>query len=238
MQANVKTILIFRHAQHEGPGYLADFLTCRALPFRLICIDQHEPIPTSIDGVAGLVFMGGPMSVNDRLPWIPKVVSLIQQAVAADVPVLGHCLGGQLMSKALGAKVTRNRVKEIGWLPVEVIESTFARRWLDGSPSRFEVFHWHGETFGLPADATPLLKSRDCRNQAWVMGKHLAFQCHIEMTPALVRSWARTGAAEIAQPSRTVQSEAQMRVNLVQRAEQLNRRADAFYAHWIKGLRH
>ena len=182
--------------------------------------------------------MGGPMSVNDRLPWIPKVVSLIQQAVAADVPVLGHCLGGQLMSKALGAKVTRNRVKEIGWLPVEVIESTFARRWLDGSPSRFEVFHWHGETFGLPADATPLLKSRDCRNQAWVMGKHLAFQCHIEMTPALVRSWARTGAAEIAQPSRTVQSEAQMRVNLVQRAEQLNRRADAFYAHWIKGLRH
>src|SRR6266566_5068290 len=123
----MKEIIIFRHAAHEGPGYLADYLNRRKLAFRLVCIDRNEPIPTSIDGVAGLVFMGGPMSVNDRLPWIPKVVSLIQQAVGADVPVLGHCLGGQLMSKALGGKIGRNRVKEIGWLPVEVVESPTAR---------------------------------------------------------------------------------------------------------------
>jgi len=238
----MKEIIIFRHAAHEGPGYIADYLDRRKLAFRLVCVDRNEPIPTSIDGAAGLVFMGGPMSVNDRLPWIPKVVSLIQHAVQADVPVLGHCLGGQLMSKALGAKVTRNRVKEIGWLPVETVESPSARAWLDGSPSRFEVFHWHGETFDVPAGATPILKSRACRNQAWVLGKHLAFQCHVEMTPALVRAWARTGAVEIAQaiarPGAMVQSERQMRTNLVARSERLNRLADKFYDRWVQGLLH
>src|SRR5215204_2079215 len=117
----MRPILIFRHATHEGPGYFADFLVRCGLSHSLIRIDQHDPVPSSIDGVSGLVFMGGPMSVNDRLPWIPKVISLIQQAVAADIPVLGHCLGGQLMSKALGGKVTSQRIKEIGWLPVETV---------------------------------------------------------------------------------------------------------------------
>lgn len=237
MSINTKAILIFRHAAHEGPGYLAAYLDRRGLPWRLIRIDRRDPVPTSIDGAAGLVFMGGPMSVNDPLPWISKVVSLIQQAVATNVPVLGHCLGGQLMSKALGGKVGRNRVKEIGWLPVETHDNSVAREWLNGLAPRFEVFHWHGETFSLPPGATPILKSRGCRHQAFVLGKHLAFQCHIEMTPELVRSWARTGAGEIATTSRTVQSATQMSVNLVARAEKLNRVADRFYDRWIQGLK-
>lgn len=230
-------VTIFRHAPHEGPGYFAEFLERKRIPHRMIRIDAGDPVPQSLDGISGLVFMGGPMSVNDPLPWIPPVLSLIRKAVAADVPVLGHCLGGQLMSKALGGKVTRNRIKEIGWLPVEVVDPASARSWLNGLAPRFEVFHWHGETFSTPPGATPILKSRHCRNQAFTLGKHLAFQCHIEMTPDLVRSWARTGAAEIAKPSATVQSEKQMRVNLVTRAQRLNRLADIFYERWIEGLR-
>jgi GMP synthase-like glutamine amidotransferase len=233
----MKEILIFRHVRHEGPGYFADYLSRHSLPYRVIGIDRHDPIPTSIDGVSGLVFMGGPMSVNDPLPWIPKVTSLIRQAVAADVPVLGHCLGGQLMSKALGGKVTRNRVKEIGWLPVEPIDTPAAREWLNGLAPRFEVFHWHGETFSVPPGATPILRSRACRNQSFVMGKHLAFQCHIEMTPTLVRSWARTGSDEIAKTSATVHGAKQMCTNLVARTERLNRIADTFYDRWTKGLK-
>lgn len=181
--------------------------------------------------------MGGPMSVNDRLPWIPKVISLIQQAVTADIPVLGHCLGGQLMSKALGGTITPNRSKEIGWLPVETVESPLAREWLGELPPRFEVFHWHGETFSLPLGATPILKSRACRNQAFVLGKHLAFQCHIEMTPALVRSWIRTGTDEITHPSSTVQGPQRLRTNLAVRTERLHRVADVFYERWITGLK-
>jgi GMP synthase-like glutamine amidotransferase len=234
----MREILVFRHAAHEGPGYLADFLARHDLRYRLVRIDAGEAVPKSIAGISGLVFMGGPMSANDRLPWIPPVLALIREAAQKDVPVLGHCLGGQLMAKALGGRVTRNRVKEIGWLPVRVIESSVAHDWITGLAPQFEVFHWHGETFsGLPSGATAILKSRDCRHQAFVLGKHLAFQCHVEMTPVLVRSWARAGAAEIARPTDTVQSAQQMRVNLVARAERMNRIADVFYTRWIKGLK-
>jgi GMP synthase-like glutamine amidotransferase len=234
----MREILVFRHAAHEGPGYLADFLARHNLRYRLVRIDAGEAVPKSIAGISGLVFMGGPMSANDRLPWIPPVLALIREAAQKDVPVLGHCLGGQLMARAFGGRVTRNRVKEIGWLPVRVIESSVAHDWMTGLAPQFEVFHWHGETFsGLPSGATAILKSRDCRHQAFVLGKHLAFQCHVEMTPVLVRSWARAGAAEIARPTDTVQSAQQMRVNLVARAERMNRIADVFYTRWIKGLK-
>jgi GMP synthase-like glutamine amidotransferase len=117
------------------------------------------------------------------------------------------------------------------------VESSAARRWLGHLPPRFEVFHWHGETFGVPPGATPLLKSRACRQQAFAFGKHLGFQCHIEMTPALVRAWVRSGARELARRTATVQGAARIRTNLVARAQRLNRVADVFYERWIGGLR-
>lgn len=233
-----KTILIFRHFPTEGPGYLAEFLTRQGLRHRTLAIDAGDPVPDSIADASGLVFMGGPMSVNDSLPWIPPVLSLIRAAVAADVPVLGHCLGGQLLSKALGGRITRNRVKEIGWLPVTAETTAISKPWLGGLPPRFEVFHWHGETFSIPAGATLILRSRHCRNQAFVLGKHLGLQCHIEMTAGMVRTWARDGKREIAAagPAASVQRRAQMLVSLPQRVAALHRVADVFYGHWIKGL--
>jgi GMP synthase-like glutamine amidotransferase len=234
-----KEILIFRYFPSEGPGYFARFLDRQGVSHHTIKIDEGESVPESIDDIPGLVFMGGPMSVNDSLPWIPKSLHLIRQAVAADVPVLGHCLGGQLLSKALGGHVRGNRAKEFGWLPVMAVESPLTSAWLDGLPPQFEVFHWHGETFSIPPGATHILKSRYCRNQAFVIGKSLGLQCHIEMTPELVRTWARDGAAEIARalPSAGVQRPAQMLINLPERAARLNRVADVFYARWIQGLK-
>ena len=111
----MKPIAIFRHAPSEGPGYLADFLDARNLPWQLIRIDAGEPVPADARQFSGLVFMGGPMSVNDPLPWVESALTLIRDAVARDIPVLGHCLGGQLMTRALGGSVTKNAVKEIGW---------------------------------------------------------------------------------------------------------------------------
>jgi GMP synthase-like glutamine amidotransferase len=235
-----REILIFRHFPTEGPGYFARFLDRQRIPHRTIKIDEGEPVPESIDDIPGLVFMGGPMSVNDSLPWIPKVLQLIRAAVAADVPVLGHCLGGQLLSKALGGRVRRNRAKEFGWLPVTAVDSPVTGTWLDGLPPRFEVFHWHGETFGIPPGATHILRSRYCRNQAFVIGKSLALQCHVEMTPELVRAWAHDGAGEIARalPAAGVQRPAQMLTNLTQRAARLNRIADVLYTRWVQGLKY
>ncbi len=233
----MKEILITRHAPHEGPGYLADYLERHRLPYRLIRIDRNDPVPPGLDGISGLVLMGGPMSVNDPLPWIPPVTQLIRQAVAADIPVLGHCLGGQLISKALGGAITKNPVKEIGWLPVQRVDNPEAQAWLDGLPAEFEVFHWHGETFSIPPGATRILASRDCANQAFVTGKTLAFQCHVEMTAAMVNEWARVGAQEIAPVCATVQNPQAMTADLDARVRRLQARADLIYDRWIQGLK-
>lgn len=233
----MQEILVFRHAPHEGPGYLADYLERRGLPLRLVRIDQQDPIPSSIDGVSGIALMGGPMSVNDNLPWIPKVTRLIQKAVEVDLPVLGHCLGGQLISKALGGVITRNPVREMGWLPVTRVDNNIARDWLNDLPQEFEVFHWHGEIFSIPTGATRILASRDCANQAFVIGKTLAMQCHIEMTCEMVREWARAGANDLAPVCATVQDPQTMTTNLEARVARMQGLADVFYDRWIRGMR-
>ena len=110
---NKKLVLILRFYETEGPGYLADFLNQNAIQYQLIKVDQMENTPRSISEYAGLVLMGGPMSVNDDLPWIKEVVKLILEAIRFDIPVLGHCLGGQLISKALGATVKKILVRKL-----------------------------------------------------------------------------------------------------------------------------
>lgn len=234
----MKPVAIFRHAATEGPGYLADFLGARNIPWKLIRIDMGDALPVSAEAFSGLVFMGGPMSVNDNLPWIPPVLALIREAVEKDIPVLGHCLGGQLMSKALGGIVGRNPVKEIGWGEITVKPGVAARMWF-GETDRFLGFHWHGETFTLPEGATPLLSSAYCENQAFALGKHLGFQCHIEMTADMVHAWCKGGAEEVASSavSPGVQAVPEMIDQLDTRIPALNTLAASVYEVWIRGLK-
>lgn len=234
----MKPVVIFRHAVTEGPGFLGTFLIEKSIPWRLVKIDQGEALPGLVLGFSGVVLMGGPMSVNDDLPWIPPLLALIREAVEADIPVLGHCLGGQLISKALGAVVTKNPVKEIGWGEVNVNDNTEARHWF-GDTKTFQVFHWHGETFSLPAGATHLLSSVYCRNQAYSIGKHLAFQCHIEMTTDMVKAWCEVGADEIAESAKSlgVQPVAEIKRELDARVAVLNAMARPVYERWIEGLK-
>jgi GMP synthase-like glutamine amidotransferase len=233
----MKPVAIFRHAASEGPGYLAEFLDRHGIRWQLIRIDAGDPLPASAHAFSGLVFMGGPMSVNDDLPWIPPVLALIREAVAADIPVLGHCLGGQLMSKALGGTVRRNPVKEIGWGKVAVAANDEARRWF-GDVAEFLGFHWHGETFSLPAGAVGVLASDHCTHQAFSLGKHLAFQCHVEMTEPMIREWCAIGRHEIeaAKDSPGVQPAEQIFRGMDTRIAALNRVADRVYREWVKGL--
>jgi GMP synthase-like glutamine amidotransferase len=180
--------------------------------------------------------MGGPRSVNDDLPWIAPALALVRQAVADNIPVLGHCLGGQLISKALGGTVSRSPVKEIGWGEVSVADNPVARTWF-GELSTFESFHWHGEAFTLPDGATRLLSSAYCENQAFALGVHLGMQCHVEMTAGMIKTWCKTGAAEIAGSSGpSVQSAEAMQLDLANRVSALNQVAHRLYAKWISGL--
>ena len=233
----MKPVAIFRHSITEGPGYFATFLDERSVPWILVQVDAGEAVPADPRKFSGLAFMGGPMSVNDRLPWIPKVLELAGKAMNADIPVLGHCLGGQLMSKALGGRVTRNAVKEIGWGAVAVEDNGPGRKWF-GATREFLSFHWHGETFSIPPGATRIAASPWCTNQAFVLGKHLGMQCHVEMTPELIRSWCDDWEKElISKAGPSVQTPAQMIEQLEDRVRSLNAIAARLYERWIEGLK-
>lgn len=231
------TIAIFRHMHTEGPGYFAEFLDELRIPWQLIRIDAGDAVPGDASKFSGLVFMGGPMSVNDELPWIPPVLELIRKAVERNIPVLGHCLGGQLISKALGGVVTRNPVKEIGWGKATVSDNDKARAWF-GDIRTFEAFHWHGETFSLPQGAVHLLSSAHCANQAYVLGKHLALQCHVEMTEQMICDWCEAGVAEIAASvdSPAVQSVSAIQAQMADKLPQLHLVARQLYQRWVEGV--
>jgi len=232
----MKPIIIFRHIACEGPGYLGDYLITRNIPFHTICVDQGEEVPEDPAACSGLVFMGGPMSVNDAVPWIEKELKLIRTAHQENLPVLGHCLGGQLISKALGGEIIANSVTEMGWYPVSGHENTCSKDWLNDLPEQFEVFHWHGETFSLPDDAVPLLQSKFCKNQAFVLGNSLALQCHVEMKINMVQEWIEFYENELPEPSSSVQSRKQMLENLQERIQNSKAVADVLYAQWLEGL--
>lgn len=233
----MKPIYIFRHQAFEGPGFFQEVLHRFKIPYRIFFIDQGEEVPENTLACSALVFMGGPMSVNDNLPWIEKELRLIRAAVDMDMPVLGHCLGGQLISKALGGTVSANEVKEIGWLPVEKLENAQGRDWMGALPARFEAFHWHGETFSIPAGAVNILQSENCARQAFVINNTLAMQCHIEMTEEMVWQWADFNKQELVPGVPSIQSARGMENQLPQRIAELQKIAGQVYERWLRPLR-
>jgi len=232
----VKPVAIFRHYPTEGPGYFASALDRAGIPHEILQIDAGAPVPENAEAWAGLAFMGGPMSVNDDLQWISRELALIRDADRRGVPVIGHCLGGQLMSKAFGGTVSRNPTKEIGWGRIRISDAAAAAPWL-GDAAAPMAFHWHGETFSLPAGATRIADSAHCADQMFVMGPHLAMQCHVEMTPELIESWCVSGAREIERsPGPAVQSPADIRAGIAMHLEALHALADRLYARWFEGI--
>jgi GMP synthase-like glutamine amidotransferase len=178
------------------------------------------------------------MSVNDPLPWIEPVCALLRDAVATGVPVLGHCLGGQLLAKAMGAAVTRAGVAEIGWIDVDVEPGEAARAWFGGR-TRFTTFQWHYDAFALPPSATRVLTNGFNGNQGYVLDdRHLGLQCHVEMTTDLVAPWLANDAAELpAASTPAMQSAADIARDVDARVAALNAVAGDAYARWARGLR-
>jgi len=181
-------VLAFRHVPFEGVGLIAAALDGVAIDYADLYLERAvRPDPAAYDA---LLFLGGPMSANDDLPFLHEEVGIIEQAIARRQPVLGICLGAQLLAKALGAAVRRNTTPEIGWFPVQLTDAGREDPLLGQLANPFQVFHWHSDTFDLPQGATHLASSEGCRNQAFRVGKLLyGFQFHPEVTPEMIAEW-------------------------------------------------
>ena len=172
-----------QHVPFEGPGSIGLWFESKKIPLTSTRLFQNESLPDH-DTVDFLVIMGGPMSVNDEdlYPWLKEEKDFIRTFVDSGKPVLGICLGAQLIAAAMGCKVYQNNHKEIGWFPV--MGSTHKDNSLFSFPESTTVFHWHGETFDLPENATLLASSKGCLNQAFQIGTSvIALQFHLETTP-------------------------------------------------------
>jgi GMP synthase-like glutamine amidotransferase len=199
-----------QHVPFEGLGSIEDWLAHRRARVSSTRFFDQPRLP-GVGDFDLLLVMGGPMSVNDEAahPWLKDEKRLIATAIDAAKPVLGVCLGAQLIASALGAGVRRNPVAEIGWFPVERTAGPSAAG-LEGLPSRTEAFHWHGETFDLPPGARLAARSEACENQAFTVGDRVvAFQFHLETTPASARALVESCRADLA-PGPFVQAQHQI----------------------------
>jgi GMP synthase-like glutamine amidotransferase len=234
---SMRPVAVLRFSPTEGPAYFADWLDRRGITWTIVPLDAAAAVPADPRAYSGLALMGGPMGVNDALPWIEPVCALLRMAVDAGIPVLGHCLGGQLLAKALGAPVARAKVPEIGWIDVDVTDARARGDWFGGRP-RFTTFQWHYDAFARPPGAVPVLTNTFNPNQAYVVdGRHIGLQCHVEMTRALVETWLASGASELpATSSASAQCAADIRRDLDRRLAELHAVADDVYSRWATGL--
>jgi len=188
-------VVAFRHVPFEDLGLI--YSSLEECGISVECADlyrQASPLP-DISSAAGLIFMGGPMSANDDLPYLERELRCIRQAVERRQPVLGVCLGAQLLARALGATVYRNPVKEIGWFDIELTDTGLADPLFAGLDRSQTVFQWHGETFDLPASAAWLASSEACLHQAFRVGANVyGLQFHLEVTPQMIADWCKQDA--------------------------------------------
>lgn len=236
----MKPVAIFRFSAQEGPGYFSKFLDEKGIPWVLIKIDQGEEVPSDPGKYSGICLMGGPMSVNDPLPWVKNICGLIRQSFVKDIPMIGHCLGGQLISRALGGKVQQNKVREIGWSQIFPGRSAEAKKWFgEFANEPFTVFQWHGETFAIPMQAELIANNYYCRNQIASFGPHLAMQCHVEMTAEMISDWCEHWVEDAgglpAQPN--IQTPETIQFMLDEALPKLHLLADQLYTVWVLNLK-
>ena len=198
-----------QHVPFEGLGSIEPWLRKAGYELTGTRFFESADLPAP-DAIRFLVVMGGPMSVNDEAghPWLVQEKRFIRDCIQAGIPVLGICLGAQLIASAMSARVYRHHTQEIGWFPVQSVHPAEGDAF--HFPPSVEAFHWHGETFDLPPGATLLASSAACENQAFQLGRSvLGLQFHLETTPEAAREIVAHCREEL-RPARYVQSEAEI----------------------------
>ncbi len=212
----------FQHVPFEGLGSIEHWIKSRGYSLRHTPFFHSSTLP-ALEDFDFLIIMGGPMSVRgeDQFPWLIPEKQLIRRAIEAGKRVLGVCLGAQLIASALGARVFPCPQKEIGWFPIRGVASPDET--LFRFPEQEVVFHWHGETFELPAGAQRLAESEGCANQAFQIGKTVVgLQFHLETTPEAAQELVTHGRHELV-PAPFVQSAEEILAAPPQRYRRINR---------------
>jgi GMP synthase (glutamine-hydrolysing) len=190
----MKKILVLQHVAHELLGTLDPLLKKSGFRIRYVNFARHPDAQPSLDGYDGIVILGGPMSANDtrELPHLMTEMHLIEEALRRNLPVLGICLGAQLIARTLGAAVYRNRHKEIGWYDVSPTDHAQSDPLLQALARSEKIFQWHGETFDIPTSTRHLAFSTLCDNQAFRYGTNVyGFQFHLEVDQPMIQRWLR-----------------------------------------------
>lgn len=206
------------------------------MPFEVACIGEGAVVPDSLDDVSGLIFMGGPGDVNSPVDWMRQEEALIRQAAEYGTPVMGVCLGAQMISKAMGSTVSSDFRLEVGWHEVKMVAGADKQSWFKSLPSEFQVFQWHAHEFTLPVGATPLLTSKCTHCQAFSIGNMLAMQFHLEISAATVHSLTQEFASDLKTPSDCVQQADELLYDIDHRIDQIHKVARLIYSDWLERL--
>jgi len=238
----LKRLIIIRHIMCEPLGYLCAYLQRHELDFEVICLVEGLPVPTDLNKVSGLIFMGGAGSVNEPKDWITQELALIRQADAQGIPMLGICFGAQLISKALGGNVQEGHELEIGWHNIQALneaggtprnELTEKKLWLTGLPENFIAFQWHAHTLSAPPGATQLWRNDCYEQQGFVKDKVLGMQFHLEVSAESILDSTHRYASDLLHVKHCTQSVEQINENIEQRIDKLHDVADQVYHRWL-----
>jgi GMP synthase (glutamine-hydrolysing) len=182
-------VLVFEHADRETPGLVGQALETKGIGMRVVRAHRGEAVPHELGDAAGLLVMGGPMGVYeaDRYPHLRDEIRLIEAAISEGRPMLGICLGSQLLAHALGATVRKGPKKEVGWHGLTLTEDGLLDPLFKGLESSFVGFHWHGDVFDPPPGTVSLMRSELTRCQAFRHGTGVyGLLTHLEVTPEIV----------------------------------------------------
>jgi GMP synthase (glutamine-hydrolysing) len=195
-------VLIAKHVDIEGPGLIEACLSQEKIPYQVLSLESGLHLP-KLDNLTHIVILGGPMNVyeEDRHPFLREEDLFIKEAIQRGKSILGICLGAQLIAKALGAKVFKAPVKEIGWYDVSLTRIGSIDPFFSRLPKTFSVFQWHGDTFEIPHNAVLIVTSSLVPHQAFRYGDNVyGLQFHLEVTREMIREWMETYEEEFKEP--------------------------------------